>query len=147
VVLAYPLSRHCLVGGEALSSSVGGVLDCRRNQQNRIVQFFLFQTGVFHSYLIRVRTHFGDSTGESTTSSTPCMKGGNSDNNGSDLDKNYILKPTFDTLMKDGHKVFEAYHVNFEELFLLRCEVTRQRIVLQDTTPIVLNKPEVTPKV
>jgi hypothetical protein len=75
------------------------------------------------------------------------MKGGNSDNNGSDLDKNNILKPTFDTLMEDGHKVFEAYHVDFEELFLLRCEVTRQRIVLQDTTSIVFNKPEVTPKV
>jgi hypothetical protein len=28
------------------------------------------------------------------------MKGGNSDNNESDLDKGNILKPTFDTLME-----------------------------------------------
>jgi hypothetical protein len=30
-----------------------------------------------------------------TTSSTSCMKGGNSGTNGSDLNKNNILKPTF----------------------------------------------------
>ncbi len=75
------------------------------------------------------------------------MKGGNFSTNESDLDKSNIIKPTFDTLTEEGRKTLEAYHANFEELFLLRCEVTRQRIVLQDTTPIVLNKPEVTPKV
>jgi hypothetical protein len=52
-----------------------------------------------------------------------CMKGGNSDNNGSDLDKGSILKPTFDTLTKEGHKAFEAYHADLEELFLSRGEV------------------------
>jgi hypothetical protein len=52
------------------------------------------------------------------------MKGGNSDNNGSDLDKGNILKPTFDTLMEEGRKAFEAYHANLEELFLSYCEVT-----------------------
>jgi hypothetical protein len=75
------------------------------------------------------------------------MKGGNSDNNGSDLDKENILKPTFDTLMEEGHKAFKAYLADLEELFLSRCEVTRQGTVLQDTTPIVFNKPEITPEV
>jgi hypothetical protein len=46
------------------------------------------------------------------------MKGGNSGNNESDLDKENIIKPTFDTLMEEGHKVFKTYHVNLKELFL-----------------------------
>jgi hypothetical protein len=53
------------------------------------------------------------------------MKGGNSNNNGSDLDKNNIINPTFDTLTEEGRKVFEAYRANLRELFLSRCEVTR----------------------
>jgi hypothetical protein len=53
------------------------------------------------------------------------MKGGNSNTNGSDLDKNNIIKPTFDTLTEEDRKVFEAYHANLEELLLSRCEVTR----------------------
>jgi hypothetical protein len=52
------------------------------------------------------------------------MKGGNSSNNGSILDKKNILKPTFDTLMEEGRKAFEAYRTNLEELFLSHCEVT-----------------------
>jgi hypothetical protein len=36
--------------------------------------------------------------------------------NGSDLDKNNMLKPTFYTLMEEGRKAFEAYHANLEEL-------------------------------
>jgi hypothetical protein len=44
------------------------------------------------------------------------MKGGNSGSNKSDLDKSNILKPTFDTLMEEGCKVFEAYQADFEEL-------------------------------
>jgi hypothetical protein len=71
-----------------------------------------------------VSTHFGDSTGESTTSSTSSIKGGNSGNNGPDLNKGNILKPTFDTLMEEGQKVFKAYRANLEEIFLSRCEVT-----------------------
>jgi hypothetical protein len=70
------------------------------------------------------------------------MKGENSGHNGSDLDKSNILKPTIDTLMEEGRKTFEAYHTNFEELFLLRYEVTQQGTVLKDTTPIVFNKSE-----
>jgi hypothetical protein len=44
---------------------------------------------------------------------------------GSYLDKNNILKPTFITLIEEGHKAFEAYRADFKELFLSRCEVTR----------------------
>jgi hypothetical protein len=92
-----------------------------------------------------VATHFGDSSGESTTSSTSSMKGGNSNNNGSDLDKGNILKPIFDTLTEEGLQVFEAYIADLRELFLSHCEVTRQRTVLRDTTPIIFHKPEVRP--
>jgi hypothetical protein len=75
------------------------------------------------------------------------MKGGNSSHNGSNLDKGNILKPTFDTLIEEGRKVFKAYRTNLEELFLSRCEVTRHGTALKDTTPIVFNKTEVTPEV
>jgi hypothetical protein len=37
------------------------------------------------------------------------MKGGNSGNNGSDLDMGNTIKPTFDTMMKEGRKAFKAY--------------------------------------
>jgi hypothetical protein len=43
------------------------------------------------------------------------MKGGNSGANESDLNKNNILKPNFDTLTKEGHKAFEAYRAYFKE--------------------------------
>jgi hypothetical protein len=42
------------------------------------------------------------------------MKGRNSGNNGSDLDKGNIIKPTFDTLTEEGRKAFEAYYANLE---------------------------------
>jgi hypothetical protein len=77
-----------------------------------------------------VQTHFGNSTGESTTSRMLGMKGGNSGTNGSDLDKNNILKPTFDSLMEEGRKAFKAYHADFEELFLSYCEVMWQGTIL-----------------
>jgi hypothetical protein len=75
------------------------------------------------------------------------MKGGTSDNNRSDLDKGNILKPTFDTLTEEGRQAFEAYIADLRELFLSRCEVMWQGIVLRDTTPIVFHKPEVIPEV
>jgi hypothetical protein len=75
------------------------------------------------------------------------MKGGNFGNNGSDLDKGNILKPTFDTLTEEGRKAFKVYHTNLQELFLSCCEVTRYVTVLKDTTPIIFNKPEVIPEV
>jgi hypothetical protein len=46
------------------------------------------------------------------------MKGGNSGTNGSDLDNNNIIKPTFDTLMVESRKAFEPYRTDLEELFL-----------------------------
>jgi hypothetical protein len=75
------------------------------------------------------------------------MKGGNSGNNGSDLDKGTILKPTFNTLMEEGRQVFESYIVDLRELLLSCCKVTRQVTVLQDTTSIVFHKPVVIPEV
>jgi hypothetical protein len=100
----------------------------------------------FWLLFVCVQTHFGNSDGESTTSSTSSMKGGNSSTNGSDLDKNNILKPTFGTLAEEGHKVFKAYRTDLKERFLSHCEVTRQGTVLRDTTLIVFHKPEVTPE-
>jgi hypothetical protein len=71
-----------------------------------------------------VATHFGDSTRELTTSNTLSMKGGNFDNNGSDIDKGNILKPTFDTLTEEGRHAFKAYIIDLRELFLSCGEVT-----------------------
>jgi hypothetical protein len=90
-----------------------------------------------------VATHFGDSAGELSTSSMSSMKGGNSGNNRSDLDKGNILKPTFDTLMEEGHQAFEGYITDLRELFLSHCKVMRQGTILQDSTLIVFNKLEV----
>jgi hypothetical protein len=53
------------------------------------------------------------------------MKSENFGNNGSDLDKGNILKPTFNTLTEVGHQAFEAYITDLRELFLSRCEVTQ----------------------
>jgi hypothetical protein len=75
------------------------------------------------------------------------MKGGNSGHNGSDLNKGNILKPTFDTLMEQGRKAFEAYRANHEELFLSHREVKRQGTVLNDTMTIVFTKPKVTTEI
>jgi hypothetical protein len=57
------------------------------------------------------------------------MKGGNSSNNGSNLDKGNIFKPTVHTLTEEGRKVFEAYHANLEELFISHCEVMQRRTI------------------
>jgi hypothetical protein len=54
------------------------------------------------------------------------MKGGNSSNNRSELDKNNIFKPTFDTLTEEGRKAFKAYLTDVEKLFLSHCEMTQQ---------------------
>jgi hypothetical protein len=53
------------------------------------------------------------------------MNGGNSSTNGSNLDKNNIIKPTFDTMTEEGRKTFEAYRADLDELFLSHYEVTR----------------------
>jgi hypothetical protein len=53
------------------------------------------------------------------------MKGGKSNTNESSLYKNNIIKPTFDTLIEEGHKAFETYCTDLEELFLSCYKVTR----------------------
>jgi hypothetical protein len=75
------------------------------------------------------------------------MKGGNSGTNRSDLDKNNIIKPTFDTMTEEGHKSLEAYRADLVDLFLSRYEMTQQGLILKDTVPIVIHKVEVTPEV
>jgi hypothetical protein len=94
-----------------------------------------------------VATHFADSTGESTISHTSSMKGGNSDTNGSDLDKNNIIKPTFDTLMNEGRKALESYRADLDELFYSHYEVMWQGCVLKDAASIIIRKVKVTPEV
>jgi hypothetical protein len=54
---------------------------------------------------------------------------------------------TFDTLTDDDCNVLEAYRTDLEELFYTRYEVTWQRLILKDTTSIIIRKAEVTPKV
>jgi hypothetical protein len=51
------------------------------------------------------------------------MKGGNSDTNGSDLDKNNIIKPTFNTLTDEGRKALKSYRADPDELFYSHYEV------------------------
>jgi hypothetical protein len=75
------------------------------------------------------------------------MKGGNSSTNASDLDKNNIVEPTFDTLMEEVRKVLEACRTDLEELFYSRYEVTWQGAILKDAAPIIILKAEVTPEV
>jgi hypothetical protein len=67
------------------------------------------------------------------------MKGENFGTNGSNIDKNNIIKPIFDTLTKEDRMSFEAYRHNLEELFLSHCKVTWQGIILKDTTSIIFH--------
>jgi hypothetical protein len=75
------------------------------------------------------------------------MKGGNSGTNGSSLNKDNIIKPTFETLMEEGRKAFKACRANIKELFLSHCEVMRQGTILKDTTSIIFHKAEIIPEV
>jgi hypothetical protein len=45
------------------------------------------------------------------------MKKGDSGINRSNLDKNNIIKPTFDTLTEKDRKALEAYRAEVDELF------------------------------
>jgi hypothetical protein len=94
-----------------------------------------------------METYFGNSIGESITSHTSSMKGENSSINGSDLNKNNNIKPTFNTLTEEGHKPLEAYHANLEELFYSCYEMMWQGSVLKDATLIIIRKAKVTPEV
>jgi hypothetical protein len=132
-----------------------GTPDYRRSRRNRTIWFgetgpsglSCFEEQLLALVLFHVQTHFGDSTEESTISNMSWMKGENSGNNRSDLDKSNILEATFNTLTEEGRKAFEAYHTNLEELILLRYEVARHGTVLNDTTPIIFHRPEVIPEV
>jgi hypothetical protein len=42
----------------------------------------------------------------------PRMKKGNSGTNRSDLDKNDIIKPTFDTVTEEGRKALKEYRTD-----------------------------------
>jgi hypothetical protein len=75
------------------------------------------------------------------------MKKGSSGVNGSNLNKNNFIKPTFDTLMEEGRKALEGYRADLKELFYSRYEVMWQGAVLKDTTPIIICKAKVTPEV
>jgi hypothetical protein len=75
------------------------------------------------------------------------MKKGNSNTNGFDLDKNNIIKPTFDTLTEEGRKALDRYRADLDELFYSHYKVTRQGVVLKDAKSIIIHKTEVTPEV
>jgi hypothetical protein len=75
------------------------------------------------------------------------MKKENSGTNGFDLDKNNIIKPTFDTLAEDDHKALENYRTDQDELFYSYYELMRQVVVLKDAAPIIICMVEVTPEV
>jgi hypothetical protein len=53
------------------------------------------------------------------------MKKGNSRTNGSDPDKNNIIKPTIDNLTEEDRRSLKAYSADQEELFYSHYEVTR----------------------
>jgi hypothetical protein len=155
MVQASPPSKHRLAGGGAPHHRPTTPLTITDLDKTRVsdswhrsVRFLLFWTTGSGSYPICVQTHFGDSARELTTSRMSSMKGGNSCTNGSDLDKNNVIKlPTFDTLTEEGRKEFKAYRTNLKEIFLSRCEVTRQGTVLKDTTPIIFHKAELIPEI
>jgi hypothetical protein len=75
------------------------------------------------------------------------MKVGNSGNNGFNLDKNNIIKTTFDILTEEGRKALEAYRVDLEELFYSRYKMRWQGAILKDAASIIICKAEVTPDV
>jgi hypothetical protein len=75
--------------------------------------------------MIHVPTYFGDSAGDSTTSTMKEVL----DTNGSNLNKDNIIKPTLDHLSEEDRKVLEAYHKEVDEIFLSRYEVTWQGLV------------------
>jgi hypothetical protein len=68
-----------------------------------------------------VPTHFGDSVRKSATSS---MKKGGSGVNRYDIDKNNIIRPTFNTMTEDDRKALETYRADLDELFYSHYEVT-----------------------
>jgi hypothetical protein len=76
---------------------------------------------LLNPYSIHVPTHFGDFTGESTTSN---MNKGDPWTNGSVLKKDNIIKPTLDCLSEEDSNALKAYHKEVDVIFLSRYEVT-----------------------
>jgi hypothetical protein len=52
------------------------------------------------------------------------MKKGVSSTNGSDLNKDNIIKPTLDHLLEEDRKTFEVYHKEVDDIFLSHYKVT-----------------------
>jgi hypothetical protein len=50
-------------------------------------------------------------------------------------------------LTEKGRKALESYHIDLDELFYSRYEVTQQGVILKDTVPIIIHKAEVAPEV
>jgi hypothetical protein len=75
------------------------------------------------------------------------MKKGDPSTNGSNLNKNNIIKPTLDHLSEEDRKALKAYHKKVNENFLLHYKVIRQGLVQRDASSIGIRKSEVTPKV
>jgi hypothetical protein len=104
VDLVLPQDRLHLTGGRRLSpkltvpwTAVGADKTGPSGLPNRIDRYSCFEQEISAPYLDHAQTHFGDSSWESTTST---MKKGGPDTNGSDLNKDNIIKPTFDKLME-----------------------------------------------
>jgi hypothetical protein len=114
------------------------------NLSTRSIRFSCFEQQLLTPYSIHVPTYFGDSAGESTSST---MKKGYSGTNDSDLNKDDIIKPTHDRLLEEDHKALKAYHKEVDEIFLSRYEVTWQVLIQKDATQINICKSEITPEV
>jgi hypothetical protein len=109
--------------------------------KNWIAQFSLFGTRASGSCLIRVLTHFGDSAGESTTSRHSSLKKGCSGINGSDLDKNNIIKRTLDILTEEDRKALEAYRIEVDERDRKNLLILMSIIILLLLALLILLKP------
>jgi hypothetical protein len=75
------------------------------------------------------------------------MKKGVPSTNGSDLNKDNIIKSTLDHLSEEDSKTLEAYHKEVDGIFLLHYKVTQQGLIQKDTMSIDIRKSEVTPEV
>jgi hypothetical protein len=151
VVLANSSARRRLAGGEAPSSTPTVPLSAARidkikgfNFQNWSIQFSCLEQELPAPCSICVPTQFEGSTRESTTST---VKKGNLDTNGSDLNKNNIIKPTHNHLLEEDLKAFEAYHKEADEIFLSCYEVREHGLIQKDAVSINIRKSEVTPEV
>jgi hypothetical protein len=133
MILAYTSSRRRLARGEALSSSVDRALDCHRKStkpDSPVCQIrgsdFLVLSRSFRLPIRFMSQHsLATPLGNWLLQAWWKTKGGY-DVNASDLNKDNIIKPTFDTLTEEDRKALKAYHAKIDELFFLHYEVTLQ---------------------